>query len=326
MRIAILPDSGPTVGMGHLGRCLALGQAIHRLKRIKPFFLTKDSIGQRWIRERGFPARSAAEGPWDLLIVDSYRLQAKELRQLRRCARTFVLINDGARIEVACDWVVNSAVHAKKASDGTPTAANVLLGPDFQPLRKEYWSGRTSYKGTAAVKNVFVSLGGGVDGEKLLKRVIPMVRQVLPEALVHAIVSPFMRLSSNDERVKIYLSPKDVRSVLRRCEMAVTGGGQTLFELAFAGVPAVAVVMADNQKPNVQGFASAGALLSAGQPSEAGFDRRLRRLISRLARDSGLRDRIAKRGQSLVDGKGAMRVAHFILNGRSNGGRTNAAA
>ncbi len=57
-----------------------------------------------------------------------------------------------------------------------------------------------------------------------------------------------------DGHTRLIESPDDygMRDVMLSSDVAISAGGQTLYELARTGTPTVAVSVADNQKKNVE--------------------------------------------------------------------------
>ena len=49
----------------------------------------------------------------------------------------------------------------------------------------------------------------------------------------------------------VHSAPEDMRAIMATADLAVTAGGQTTYELAASGVPAVALCIAENQRPNL---------------------------------------------------------------------------
>lgn len=316
MKAAILADGGPRVGLGHLGRCTALAQAMDRFHGVKPIFLLKEPKSRRWVHNKGFSTRPSFNGSWDLLVVDSYHLSMRDLLSLRRSTRVLAMVDDLGRVPVACEWVLNSSVYAHTVRYTMARTSGLLLGPKFHPLRMEYWRPRASRPVREEVRDVLVMLGG-TNEWGLLEKVVSVARRVLSEARYHLVAGPFGALSvmKNDDRVIIHRSPKNLRPLLERCDMAISGGGQSLYELAYVGLPAVAVCLAENQTQNVAGFQRAGTILVSGQPEERGFYSKLARGLSVLGRDRSLRERMSHRGWDLVDENGALRVADSLLKG-----------
>ncbi|HXT01683.1 MAG TPA: hypothetical protein VN915_13500 [Elusimicrobiota bacterium] len=317
MRIGILADAGRTAGLGHLTRCLALAQAVETIHGRKPIFLDLDTASRRWVEERGFPCRRGWRGPWDLLIVDSYRLSKKDYASARRGADRVLLIHDAGTLRSPADWLLNSAVYAKEVRYGKADVGGMLLGPIFQPLRREFWR-PAPLRLNRRVRNVLVTLGGG-DIQRPLAIVLPSLQTALPEAHFHVVVGPHAQTPPGAPRegVDVHRSPRDIRRIARSCDIAVSAGGQTLYELASMGIPVVALEIAGNQRPNIAGFVSSGAALSAGRVEAPGFKKTFRKKLRILADDRGLRAALARAGRRMIDGQGALRTIRAIsLSGR----------
>jgi spore coat polysaccharide biosynthesis predicted glycosyltransferase SpsG len=97
---------------------------------------------------------------------------------------------------------------------------------------------------------------------------------------------------------------------LAACDVAVVGGGVSLYEACARGVAAVGVPVVVPQRPTVRGFVTAGAAL--GDASHAPDVERVARDVVRLLRQPALRAALAAEGRKLVDGRGADRVAEAI--------------
>ena len=46
--------------------------------------------------------------------------------------------------------------------------------------------------------------------------------------------------------------------VMKYCDIAITAGGSTMYELCACGVPMITYAFADNQLPGVEGFEKLG--------------------------------------------------------------------
>jgi spore coat polysaccharide biosynthesis predicted glycosyltransferase SpsG len=108
--------------------------------------------------------------------------------------------------------------------------------------------------------------------------------------------------------------PGNMRALMLKADIAVSGGGQTLYELAATATPTVAVRMAGNQTRNVSGLQASGVLAWAGDVQDGDLESRVRTRVRRLAENPQERAAMAAAGRSLVDGRGAERVAAAVLN------------
>lgn len=296
MKIAIVADGGPGVGLGHLSRCLALAQAL-RERGERAVFLTSDPGCRAWVRRQGFASASWKDGKWDVMISDSYRLRSSDLSRLREQAGLWLALDDLGHFPEKADLILNASAGA--GALGYPRSKRFLLGPRWSPLRREYW-GRRSKRVKACVENLLITVGGGgAPSARLLAR----ARAALPGAVLHVVVGPFAKAGLHGATV--HRAPATLEPLMRLCDAAVSGGGQTLYELAARGVPSVGVILARNQKPNVTALAAKGCLVT-GEVGAA---------LARLAAPAA-RKRMSAAQRRLVDGQGARRVAARLIAGR----------
>jgi spore coat polysaccharide biosynthesis predicted glycosyltransferase SpsG len=171
------------------------------------------------------------------------------------------------------------------------------------------------------VARVLVTLGGA-DPQSSTLAVVEAVQRALPEADLDVVVGPLFgpvpdldrRAAADPRRLRLHRDLDDLSALMSTADLAVSGGGQTLYELAATGVPTLALCLADNQEPNIAALAGV-SLISAGRLPEVAADRfrRVEEGCRQLAADPALRERMSDSGRSLVDGQGAVRVADAIL-------------
>ena len=85
-----------------------------------------------------------------------------------------------------------------------------------------------------------------------------------------------------------------------------------MLELLYFGVPAVALIVEDDQTPNVIAVSRFGAVINGGVVNDKGWLDRVARGLQELSDDPARRARMSKIGKSLVDGRGASRIANTI--------------
>ena len=95
-------------------------------------------------------------------------------------------------------------------------------------------------------------------------------------------------------------------------DVAVSAGGSTCWELAFMGLPAVAIVCADNQQAVAESLHQAGALESLGDHMMLS-NRDIAAALKCLLRSERMRRSMSERGRAIVDGLGAYRVVERML-------------
>lgn len=108
-------------------------------------------------------------------------------------------------------------------------------------------------------------------------------------------------------------------SLLAAADLAICGGGLTLYEAAFLGVPVVAIAQPspvpgheDHQLGTINKLAGAGCCLALGMAGDVSRQQ-LSGALGELLADPKRRGRMSAAGLSLLDGRGLMRTVEEIL-------------
>jgi UDP-2,4-diacetamido-2,4,6-trideoxy-beta-L-altropyranose hydrolase len=327
--IAFLTEGGPEVGLGHVSRCLAVGRAADgaRLSAVT----NEDAqvaalLGAlpACVMSRPWPADPASalerlrELAPDVIVVDSYAASSELLLSLRSVAPV-VVIDDLADRRLPVDVVVNGGAGAERLPYERAPGTLFLLGPSYALLDTCY-AERPARRAGSDVERIFVCLGGGRHVEGLVTA-LEAVDRVFSGCLVDVAAGPFSAGSpsldraagTGGNRIRIHRGSFGLRALMLAADVAISGSGVTLCELAATATPTAAVRMAGNQRPNVEAFVEAGAALPAGEVSAPDLGEAIERALRQLAGDRALRARMGERGRALVDGRGAERVARAIM-------------
>lgn len=321
-------DGGPAVGLGHLTRCVALSAALAAEGARPLFVLRADPTVEAWLAEHGVarevlaPALAAAddarvtaaavgrEGA-AAVVVDWRGADKEYLSTLVASGPLVVSIDDLAEPVFPSHLVVNGNLFARDLfyrADRSDT--RFLLGPDYAMLRPDFWAvpARPVRDG---VERVLVTVGGR-NRRGLLPRVLQALDGVPGDFTVVVASGPFAGATDMRprRRLEVLAAPAALPAAMREADVAVTGGGQTVYELACVGCPAVVLRSADDQEEHLRAIARAGVALV---PADADDVTEVARLVGALAADRATRARLAAVGRRLVDGQGARRVARAIL-------------
>ncbi|HYH07577.1 MAG TPA: glycosyltransferase [Thermoanaerobaculia bacterium] len=291
--LQIVTAGGGSVGLGHIRRCLTLAAALRNRDVEIAFHVDGDAA---LIREAGF---AVEEIDADGVLFDTYGAREEHFRA---CApRKTIVIDDVADRTLPVDLVVNTAPGAARFTYSD--ARGKLLGARYALLRPEF-ANVPDRNTRDRIERVMVTLGGNDHGT-LASAVVRATLEAAPHADLEVVVGPFFErvdlLRALGERV-VLLENANMREVMLRADVAVSAGGQTLFELAATGTPAVVVITAENQTHQAHDFAEAGSV-------------RLGDIATAFAqiREPRVREEMTRRGRALVDGRGAERVASAIV-------------
>jgi spore coat polysaccharide biosynthesis predicted glycosyltransferase SpsG len=325
-----------------------LGKALRTFGARVVFLTNDDPVVCRYVSAAGFQVEPVNLGrPWTsedverlletaarhdatIAIVDSDEDGADYLGGIRKAGIFTVAIDDVASHPFPCHLVVNGDAHATQLRYESTSGDTVfLLGPRYAILREEFWT-LTPPALRAEVQEVLVTVGGA-DPLGLTPRIISTLDQVPGEFTVSVIVGPFFENEAEIEgsartsqrRVGLVRSPQSVASRFLWSDLAISAAGQTLYELACAGCPTVALAAASNQVQQLQMLGEAGVVVSLGPAESDDLMSRLSSACAALIEDPAARARMRRAGRGLIDGVGALRVARGILSA-AYGGRCDA--
>ncbi len=332
-------DAGPQIGLGHLRRCLALAAAMRSLGSTAVFVTSEHLQVKERLSASGFEgAPLGGSQPGDaadlqqtidaatrlgsgVIVVDSYRVGFDYLRRLRVAGLFTVVIDDQARFPYSCRVVVNGGAHALELPYRSLSGDTVfLLGPRYVLLNPEFWDlpRRTRWE---SVRTVLVTLGG-TDAHNLTPGILGMLETLPGDFSVTAVVGPFfhnrgeiLRAAQSCRRtVQLIEKADSLRNLMVQADVAISAGGQTMYELAATGTPTAAVQVADNQAESLQAMGAKRVAQLAGRAGEEGLLRQLKHILLVLLKDREERAAMSAAMTALVDGRGALRAAEIILS------------
>ena len=338
MNIWIRADGNDEIASGHLRRTLTIAEALRRQGEEVLFLLADEESRGVFLQltdanRAGWKymllgcAYGDLEGELrrmeelmrvgvpDVLLVDSYAAAPEYYEHLKDTASScrIACLDDLMAFDPPVDLVINYAPDVAAAEAFYHHAPVRLLGPAYAPLRSQFAGMQPQTR--EHVGCILISTGGS-DPFRMADAATEAVRDALERA------APAGKVEL------VYTAPghpyvSNMAALLKKCDLAVSAGGTTLYELCAAGVPAIAFSMADNQQIFAQKMAAAGACTYAGDVRDPGE----RRLVSERIRTwvaahctegSGrgmglsLRRREAQRMHALTDGCGAARIAQEL--------------
>jgi UDP-2,4-diacetamido-2,4,6-trideoxy-beta-L-altropyranose hydrolase len=322
-------DASPTIGAGHVTRCVALAEAFADAGWEILFAVGIDTVATvPALGTSGFSIHvlTAASGnearalgaalprTAELLIVDHYGRDIAFERDCRAWARRILVLDDNTKRSHDCECLVDSAAtDATRYASRIPRDALLLIGPRFALMRR----GFTVRRGEALarrdgrpVEEILVSFGATDPSNVTPAALSALASQTRNIRVTVAMASHAPHLADVrgclGERGRLVLDG-DMVQLMIDADVAIGAGGATSFERAVLGLPSIVVETAANQRPLCRLLADAGAALDAGEPDDD-FGVRLARSVDLIVGDESLRVQMARNAGVFVDGRGAGRV------------------
>jgi UDP-2,4-diacetamido-2,4,6-trideoxy-beta-L-altropyranose hydrolase len=334
--ILFVCDAGPTVGGGHVMRCLTLAQALEA-KGLACAFVSPPPVAAlldafapgmaRVPADNTEPARLVAAARADraaaLLVFDHYGLDEDDHRAAAG-SRPVLVIDDLADRPLGANLVLDSGPDRAAADyDGlVPAGTRVLCGPAFAPVRPAFAALRPEALARRLAEpppgRILVSLGlgdlGGITG-RVLELLLPMAGSIAIDAVLGAAAPSLGKVRAlclAYGNLKLHIDSRDMAGLTARADLTIGGGGSSSWERCVLGLPTLLLILADNQRPAARALEAAGAALALEAAGPA-FDGAFEEDVSRLLTDPRLRTGMALAASQVCDGLGAERVAEAVL-------------
>jgi spore coat polysaccharide biosynthesis predicted glycosyltransferase SpsG/RimJ/RimL family protein N-acetyltransferase len=326
MKINFITEGSSTIGFGHLERCRSLYQAFED-RGIIPLFIingdetTKDLLKEEkhaiydWMTEKE-QLNDMIKGS-DISFVDSYLADDDVYEKVSASSKMSVYIDDNNRLDYPEGIVLNGNIHAEELDYKNHIGQRYLLGTGYSPIRREFREvSDREIRGDA--ESVVITLGSS-DVRNMTPVILKMLVGEYPEMIKKVIVGKGYENTKDieqvsDSRTEIVVAPdaEGMKQIMTGTDMAISAGGQTLYELARTGVPAIVVAVADNQLNNIEGWKKSGFIEYAGWWEDKGILHSISRKVE-LLKKKEIREKKAEAGMALVDGKGAARSVRYCL-------------
>lgn len=332
-------DSNSQIGMGHLMRCLSVAQKLKEMTDVS--FLCAYEASSDFVRNRGIEAKTLFAKAFsvdeikeieplisedDLLVLDSYLYDEEYVLALKSKVKV-VIFDDMATTPFDVTALINYNTYASleeyislyETKDNKP---EFLLGGEWAPLRDEFT--KVERKLADTVKNILITTGGG-DSKNLGGQIASRLLAVLDNDIhIHLICgaanphySELCDMANENASLLIHRSINNMAEMMEQCDLAVSAGGSTCYELCATGVPFVVFSFEPNQRKLAENMQENNVAVLAGHMVDEESCEEVMEAISQkvksLIDDEHLRQEMFEKGKDLVDGKGSCRLANRLM-------------
>jgi spore coat polysaccharide biosynthesis predicted glycosyltransferase SpsG len=112
---------------------------------------------------------------------------------------------------------------------------------------------------------------------------------------------------------RAHMAPRSIAGLMVKADLAITTGGNTVFEFAALGTPAITLCVRRRQDGNAEYFQQLGAVRNL-RLGDAVTEADLAVEIVTLAADRAKRQAMSEAGRRAVDGRGLERVVDAVLD------------
>lgn len=264
------------------------------------------------------------------IVVDHYALDARWERLARPETARLMVIDDLADRQHNCDILLDQNL-GRSDEDYLgllPADAICLTGPAYALLRPEFADVRPisiSRRQRSRLEHVMISMGG-MDAENATGQILYVLERLAARTVLSGKVRLSIVMGQNSPHLEtvqakaailpfpadVLVEVQDMASLMVETDLAIGAAGSTSWERCCLGVPALVLVLAENQKPAAIALSKSGASGFIGDLSKASINVSVvESALRRLLVPENLR-KMSIAAATVCDGRGAERCADLM--------------
>lgn len=326
--LTIITEGGKSFGFGHITRCISIANQFKKNNFHVQFIINGDESLHNILKDESFVIFDWSLEQTKLLqmlnsslvLIDSIEIADPQIQDIENSKIPIIFIDDESRRNVLNrGFVIDWTVLSEKQNYFTPKKEDViyLLGSKFTPLRENFTTASLNPI-RKTVQKILISFGGS-DVRNLTPQVLQNLNNHFPDIIKNVIIgNGFTNVQEiqalQTQNVNLIFSPTEVEiiALMHSCDIAISAGGQTLYELARIGVPSIATILVQNAKDDTLGWEKVGSLLNIGWWDDKEFQSKLLNAINTL-QDYSLRKDMQFKAQEYSNPNGAKYLVDNIL-------------
>lgn len=327
VKAVILTEGGRGIGFGHVCRCLAIYQKlekhkiqsimiVHGDKSILSLLKSAKHVLMNWVHNNDAALQKIKNA--DIVLIDSYLAKQSNYDKLTRYANVCAFIDDNNRISYPDGVIINGNIHAKTLDYVKRRSQDYLLGLKYLPQRKSFW-GIKPHKISQSINSILITLGGS-DPKNITGDLLQIIAAEYPHRTKNVVIGKaFSDIQAlrrfKDKKTNLIIQPsmEEFVKLMKQSDVAVSAGGQTIYELLRLGVPTIAVATADNQLLSLKGCSKARVIKWAGTwRNKIQLKKNVLSCFKKIE-SFKVREDMRHRSLTMLDGQGCERIVNFLL-------------
>jgi len=321
-------DASPTIGGGHVMRCLTLADRLKEEGWDTSFYCSEETHATVPLLAQG--AHRIVEsceneiGETDWLVIDHYGLGVEYEKRCRPRVGKILVLDDMPTCTHDCDILLDQNLdrNPEDYNGLVPVGATVATGTTFALLRPQFAHARSAAvsrpRSVARPFRLLITMGL-TDPDNATSFILGTLIKIAPEVAVAIVLgsnAPHLgdvRRQAEDLpfEVTVHTDVTDMAELLADTDLAIGAGGSSAWERCCMGVPTLMVVLAENQRRVAEALDVGGAAISLGSLSELA-PQSLMQIIHETLGDTEKRESLSKNSARLCDGLGAGRVSLLL--------------
>lgn len=257
MKILFRVDSSPTIGLGHLMRCLVLAKQYEKSEIVfASFEVNEELVEKNGYRVLKLQTHSidefilhVKEFQADLVIIDSYNINYDDEKKLKKSFTCKLMALDDTYEKHYTDILLNHNIYAdeKLYKNKVPAFCELRCGSKYTLIRDEFKAEKQKKR---KKEGVFVALGGS-DVQNLTLKILKKLPKSLHVKV--ATTSQNKNLSTLEQFVRVcpnttlHVNSNNIAKLMNSSCFAIISPSVIAHEVLYLNLPFLAIKTAKNQ-------------------------------------------------------------------------------
>lgn len=316
--VAIRVANYNEAGEGHINRCLMIRKFID--SKVTWFLDTKSiKIAKNYKNDKvilenspkkvNFLAAHIRKQKKSLVLIDSYMISNLDIMKIYAITKTCVLLDEDRKLTtdiVVCPHLLKFKICK---------AENFLIGPKYSPVNIP-----EEYRKIKKKKNIILVSMGSFDRKGVTLKIVNILKKLYDNKELNfktvvalGSTSPIIKklklaLIGYNNQISVQIGKNHLYELYNSSLLAIGAPGLSQSERLLMGCPTILLPQNSMQKILIENWVDNKCAISSKVSLIA-----LRASIFKIINDKELRKKIIINGKRMVDGKGARRVAKFIV-------------
>lgn len=328
-KLTVITEGGQKFGFGHITRCLSIANTFKQHDYTISFIVNGDEslssmlhntnyVYYSWLLDSERLLKELSQT--SLILIDSMKISNSLILKIQELSIPIIFIDDEKRRNILeKGFVIDWTVLSDKKEYFIPKKENVtyLLGSTYTPLRHEFIDAKQNNI-RKKIKRIMITFGGS-DIHNLTVPILEALKTNFPQIIKNIIIGPgFQNIqeiqNSKDENTKLIFNAdtKKMIETMQNSDLAIASGGQTLYELARIGLPAIAILLVENAKDDTYGWNEVGCVKYIGWYDDKNLFNNLTHTVN-ILEDKTERLKMQNNAQKYINPNGTKFLVDSIL-------------
>ncbi|MBX2841802.1 MAG: UDP-2,4-diacetamido-2,4,6-trideoxy-beta-L-altropyranose hydrolase [Flammeovirgaceae bacterium] len=294
-KVEIRADGNAEIGLGHIYRCIALGQMLEEEFDICFWVKNPGDAIIKEIENKGFEIKAIESeqafleilGRNSIVVLDGYNFDTSYQKEIKNKGAKLVCIDDIHDKHFVADVIINHAPGVSEKDYSTESYTKFCLGLDYALLRPEFLRQASKDRNIEEVKTGLVCFGGA-DPKNLTERVVKeLVKYEQFNKIVAICGSGYQYIDSLNRlkafntslEIKLSLNSGEMLENMLKAELAVVPASGVLYEVLACKNSIVSGYYVENQQKLYEGFKSIQAFTDAENFSEISLIKAIKKIL-----------------------------------------------